>query len=131
MAKGGRIAGGILALIGGGMGTFAGILSFLLMIPTSSSAFLITGGVTTICGVLGVVGGILLLVDKTAGGVLAIVGGTVVLVGIFITIDSGSYISGIYIIYWTATVATHLMFYIDPALMLVGGIVGLAVGSEL
>lgn len=129
MAKGGRKAGGVLAIIGGGMVILAGFLAFLLILQ--SELFLITGGVTTVCGVLGLIGGILLLKDKTAGGVLALIAGVIILIGSFFILDSGSYWSGIWEIFWFAKVATYLVFFADPVLLIVGGIVGLAVGSEL
>ena len=75
---------------------------------------------TMLCGVLALVGRILLCVDKTAGGILAIIGGAFYIVGSFIPI------TGIF-----SLTEFFFSFWIDPALALVGGIFGLAVGSEL
>ena len=114
MTKGGRVAGGVLAIIGGALVLLAGFLNFM---PGPLTYF--TAGVGAVTwGILGLVGGILLCVDKTAGGILAIIGGTGNIIGVFV-------------LTWFNFPFGAGSFFIDPFLLLAGGIVGLAVGSEL
>jgi len=117
MTKGGRIAGGILAIVGGAFIVIAGIM--ILSLISYDPSIMISVIATLASGALAVIGGILLLVDSTAGGVLALIGGAFCIVGSFIPI------------YMTIPLTVHFFnFWIDPALALVGGIVGLAVGSS-
>lgn len=117
MAKGGRIAGGVLAIIGSALVLVAGLMT--VMVTAILFPLLMTAGIGAILwGTLGLVGGILLLTDSTAGGVLALVGGIGDLVGIFVLTMVGFPFGAGFI-------------FVDPFLILVGGIVGLAVGSEL
>lgn len=126
MAKGGRIFAGVFSIIGSGIALLIawvlwllGILGVIFGEPLLLSSFFIM----LACGILGLIGGILLLVDKTAGGVLALIAGILDLIlSIYLSvlgIELGVFIIG-----------TVIVFLIPPAMMLTAGIVGLAVGSE-
>jgi hypothetical protein len=69
---------------------------------------------------LALIGGILLILDKTIGGILPIIAGIVSVIGYQFWIIEGA-------------VSVRLvgnLYYIDPILMLVGAIIGLAAGKE-
>ncbi len=123
MAKGGRIFGGVFSIIGAGIVLimawiywFINMLSPFFGIVAMWTSFLLL----LACGILGLVGGILLLVDKTSGGVLAIIGGALdfVLTIVFLITPTS--------MPWPLM----LFFFIPPAILLTGGIVGTAVGKE-
>lgn len=118
MAKGGRIAGGILSIIGGGLALLTAFLFFMTVDPSELVVPVIFG----VSGTLGVLGGILLLVDKRIGGILAIIGGVATL-AYFLYIMFGNplvLIFGIFII----------LLLLPAGLMLAGGIVGTATSGE-
>jgi len=120
------VFGGVFALIGSAicliMAWVFWLLNFLLSIFGLGATWIIL--VTLIaCGVLGIVGGILLLIDKRAGGVLAIIGGALDLV---LTILLVVMLLSTGPIMWLFV----LFFFISPAILLTGGIVGTATGSE-
>jgi hypothetical protein len=123
MTKIGRIIGGILAIAGGGLTTYAAfsVLGYLEAYPLTIVTF-----VVTLClGILAIVGGILLIIDKTVGAIFAIIAGAIVIIGTWIHLDP--YI--VLAINWAWYVA-GIGFYIDPLLAICGGIVGLVVGKE-
>lgn len=74
-------------------------------------------------GILAILGGILLLINKTVGGILAIIAGAMLIIGFWIYIDPFTPLAT----NWAALQGPG--FYIDPILSIVGGIVGLAVGK--
>ncbi len=129
MTKGGRIFAGIFSLIAGGINILLGVVLIFVGIVTFTedprlwlAVFLLIA-----LGTLGLIGGIILITDHGAGGVLALVAGT----GGIIMIS----------IYWAFLInvlgmpldlaATIMsLLFIPPAMMIVGGIVGIAVGSE-
>lgn len=122
MPKAGRIVGGIFSIIGGGIvllmawvfwivGILGPILGGVLWIP-----FIIFLAV----GILGVTGGILSLIDKRAGGILALIGGAGDLIYTIILI----------IQLWPVPWPIIIFFFIPPAILLTGGIVSTATGSE-
>jgi len=126
MAKGGRIFAGIFSIIGSGIALLIAFVLWImgiLGVVFGELFLLISFFVMLACGVLGLVGGILLLVDKTAGGVLALIGGALDFVLSMILCIQGME-AGAFLM------ATVIIFLIAPAMMLTGGIVGLAVGSE-
>ncbi len=128
MTRTGRKFGGILALVGGGLTTYA--VFYVLGYTSIIAEAIITFAVTLILVILVIVGGILLFLDKKIGGILAIIAGTVIIVGLFIWIVPPNL---------TLTVNLGAIFvemlgfnlYIDSILIIAGGIVGLAAGSEL
>jgi hypothetical protein len=124
MTKGTRIAGGIITIISGAFTLFLAIFDnssifTIYWIPEwfAGSAFtLITGG-------LSIAGGILLCVDKNYGAILVLI--------------SASYYFLIGYIMWAYIWMGNIMMSVGPLLnwpfhffMLVGGILGLASGSE-
>jgi hypothetical protein len=115
MTKGGRIFGGIFALIGSALTLYFTYFSWTILLDLWVTLLLLIAGA---CGVLG---GILLLCDKTAGGVLAIIAGaiTVILVPIYIYPFFG------------VLMAQAIVVFFSPGMLLIGGIVGTAVGSEI
>lgn len=116
MTKGGRIAGGILAIVGGGIVVVEGFLMVWLLIGGEEVAAVIF--THWILGSIGLVGGVLLLVDKTAGGIIALIAGVG---GTFLM-----FVPFIDPLHWLDT----LIPFTDPVLILVGGLVGTIVGSE-
>lgn len=137
MTKGGRIAGGILAIINGGfilvivIFALIFVLQYILTIPLDQLINLVNLFILLIPSVLALVGGILLCTDKTAGGILALIGGggalfvllTFFYIPSFITNDPNS---------WKFFFDTIAMIFLSGVwgLSIVGGIVGIAVGSE-
>lgn len=125
MTKGLRLAGGILALVGGSLQTIPAFMTmrFISCAATIAVMFL----VTLTCAILGIVGGILLIKDKMAGGILALIGGVLPIIGHFITFGievCGSWWVGV-------SLAVTMAFYIDCIPTIVGAILGLAAGSDL
>lgn len=124
MTKGGRIAGGIIALIGGGISLIPALLPMVFLGCDPRITIMVL--VTLVCAVLGIIGGILLLTDKTAGGILALIGGTLPIIGQHIHLGNvlcGSWWVGI-------TLAITLNYYLNCIPIIVGGILGLSIGSE-
>ncbi len=130
MTKGGRIFAGIFSIIGSGIELLLGLVLIFVGVGTLSTDPVVWIAVILffVLGILGLVGGILNLTDKTAGGVLAIVAGTG---GIIMVIGYWGYLGGV--LGGSADVLGVIMplFFIPPAMMLVAGIVAIAVGSEL
>jgi hypothetical protein len=71
---------------------------------------------TLVLGILGILGGILLCLDKKIGAYLAIIGGGLTFLGLFIQI--GTFIH-------TPITLTDSFIYIEPLLILIGGCLGL------
>ncbi len=120
----GQMIGGILASVGGAMTTAAA-----LIIIDGISEFpiaIITLILSLALGILAIVGGILLLLDKSAliGGILPIIAGAMLIVGFWIQIAP------------SIPLAVHLAmligigFYLDPILAIVGGILGLVFSKQ-
>lgn len=126
MTKIGRIIGGFLALTGAGFTLFTvlTVIGTLSIDPLFTVPFVITLGLA----VLAIVGGILLLVDKTIGGILPIIAGAVLIIGYWIIIGSVGMKEIPLAIHWAFVYGPG--YYIDPLLAIAGGIVGLVVGSK-
>ena len=122
MTKIGRIIGGILAIAGGGLTTYAAFttLGYLEAFPLG----IVTLIVSLSCGFLAIIGGILLLLDKTVGAIFAIIAGAMLIIGFWINIDPMLPLA----IHWAMIMGPG--FYIDPILAIIGGIIGLVVGKE-
>lgn len=132
MTNCGRIFGSIYSIFGG---AFVLIMAYSIWfnlikgeagIPIFGYIFEIdlTGGlftITLIAGLLGVLGGILLLVDKTAGGVLVIIGGAIDLILSILLIVPLLPIPMLIIIF----------LVIQPIILLTGGIVGYSSGNRI
>ncbi len=88
MTKGGRKAGGILSLIGGGLFAMWIVISLMafFMSPPGPEQFLMLGVVLmfTMWTATGLIGGILLLKDNWLGGVFPLVSGSTLLLYFFI-----------------------------------------------
>ncbi|MDD1778308.1 MAG: hypothetical protein LUQ65_09080 [Candidatus Helarchaeota archaeon] len=123
MAKIGRIIGGILAIVGGALTTYA-VTILIPYLETYPNA-IVTLAMTLCFGILGIIGGILLLLDKTVGGILAIIAGAMLIIGFWIHLDPMVTLT----INWATQVA-GIGFYIDPLLAIIGGIIGLVVGKK-
>ncbi len=117
MAKVLRIIGGLLAIAGGGLTTYATLsrISSLEMFPQATVTYI----VTTCLGILGIVGGLLLVGNKTVGGILAMIAGILLIVGFWIPINQFFDL--------TTNWATlqGIGFYIDPIMAIIGGLLGL------
>ena len=112
MTKGGRIAGGILSLIGAGFDLCMGLYYIIGIFAFGASDFIIVLSIFLTAAILSLVGGIEMLVDKTVGGILALIGGTIILIV--------TYIPPILFV-------TLILF---DLIILTGGIVGMVTGSE-
>lgn len=122
MVKIGRIIGAIIALVGGGLTFYAGIISLEYL--SLADEVIIATILTFILAALALLGGVLLILDKSMGGILAIIAGGVLIVAFWI--DIAPFVTLAF--HWAQLSNTG--FYIDPLLIIVGGIIGLAVGSE-
>ncbi len=111
MTKGGRIAGGILILIGGSLMLIMAV--FMLYWRYLISEWGITGIIELALAVLTIIGGFLLLTDKTVGVVLALTGGAFCLFGLLIPFGL------------VTLTDTLLINGIDPMLVIFGGILSL------
>ena len=120
MTKGGRIFGGIFTIIGSGISLLVSWVAFILAI------FGVINGLcyylTLAMGILGIVCGILMLVDKTAGAAIAVIIAVLMLAGVFLKQDMlGLDPSPIPLI---------IHIWVEPVMIMVGGIAGLAAGSD-
>lgn len=118
MTKPVRIVGGVLALVGGAVAILAAMIHFN---EFKQGLFTLNTALTFVVVVVGMVGGILLLINKTGGAILALGVGVLSLLGVFIQIYEPGYGYGQLV--FTVSV-------IDPLLLIIGGILGLVAGSE-
>jgi predicted phage tail protein len=117
MTKNRRIFGGICTLFGSSLCFIIAYL-FPYMIVSDIWKLVVTFFVPA--GICGVIGGILLLVDKNAGGIMAIIAGALSIVAYLFAFPE-----------LMALAVRYLFTYLMPAgCQLVGGIVGLTVGKE-
>ncbi len=109
MAKIGRTLGGVIAIAGGGVYTYL-FINYLLGLLSPLPQWVQFFYTLTVC-LLAIIGGVLLLLDRTVGGVLAILAGGMVIIGLISVVP--------------------VYFVVDTAFMIAGGIIGLAVGAEV
>lgn len=136
MTKGGRVAGGTIAIAGGALATV--MLMPVLLINLISAMFQMgmTPGVPAlnafgyimyflyIAGCcLGLVGGILLIKDKNMGSILALIGGSLATVLLVI-----NQLTNLVEVSDTAMIVVIIL--VAFCLPIVGGVIGLAVGSK-
>lgn len=136
-----KVVSPILGIIGATLLTIAGFIGFGLMATLQA---LLTGSgltwadvgldptlltvsaiLTLVWGLLGLVGAILAFTGKKMGVYLMLIAGGIATVGMFIPI-------GTYTITFV-TIAVNMnssMFFVDPILLLLGGILGLALKDE-
>ena len=130
MTKTVRKIGGILVIVGGIITIFAWVMILGYTIEDNNWAYWqISARLFTTLSVyvLSIVGGILLVKDKSVGGILALIAGIVGLIGLVITLGT------LWEPEWTngyVDLSLTVNFFVDPILMVVGGILGLVVGSE-
>jgi hypothetical protein len=129
MTKGGRIFAGIFALIGGGILFLINLVVYLLLIGSSMTDPLtfVLYIMLYVIGGIGILAGILELVDKTAGAVLALIAG---ITGFVFCIWDYIHLTAIYGLPPAYAGVIVLLFFLPPGMILTAGIVGLAVGSE-
>ena len=137
MTKGGRIAGAILCLIGGGLSAMWFVMGFMAFIlnPTAMERFMILGItlmflVWTIAGVLG---GILLFKDNGLGGFFPLLSGTTFLLfffvdfqmpnGMMLTMGGGGMLD-------PAELAMLLLGLLTCLSLMIGGILGFIFRAE-
>ena len=136
-----KVVSPILGVIGATLLTIAGFIGFGLM--ATIQAILTTSGLTwadvgldpslltvsailtLVWGLLGLVGAILAFTGKKMGVYLMLIAGGIATVGMFIPI--GTYTITIIPI---AVNMNSSMFFVDPILLLLGGILGLALKDE-
>ena len=136
-----KVVSPILGIIGATLLTIAGFIGFGLMatlqalltgsgltwadVGLDPSLLTVSAIVTLVWGLLGLVGAILAFTGKKMGVYLMLIAGGIATVGMFIPI--GTYT--ITIIPMVVNMNSH-MFFVDPILLLVGGILGLALKDE-
>ncbi len=136
VVKGKLLVGPILALVGGAIMLISSVFVFISIGITEAE--LIGGGLTwadvgfpkelmyvrfaltLIWGVLGLIGGILAMLGKKFGSILALIGGIMGIAGMFIPLGTITII-----IPFPVSLSASFVF-VDPTLILVGGILGLA-----
>ena len=127
-----KIAGGILSLVGAALVLFMQVL-YILTISFDPLIF-----VYMILPIIALVGGILLLAGKRAGGILALVVGAIWLtMAIFyILVYSNAWMEYIMLLPQFSFFFTYLHFtiwlyvFVEIVLVFVGGILGVAGGSD-
>lgn len=128
MTKTLRKIGGILAIVGGIISSFAWAIILSYMIEKNSWSYwqLSTRLFTTLAMIiLSIIGGILAIKDISIGCIFALIAGIIMLIGSIFNL--GDVYGGT----WSYTdVSLTVHFIVDPILMAVGGVLGLAVGSE-
>jgi hypothetical protein len=121
MNKSIRVLGGLLALIGGGMSLMAfSTISWGLI----EDIGVVTIYLTLLVAVVAILGGVIVLVGKNMGGILPLIVGIAALLGQFILIPTGGGFD------WPLV---HTMpfpggsegMWVDPILMIIGGILSL------
>ncbi|MFX0033352.1 MAG: hypothetical protein ACFE8E_06045 [Candidatus Hodarchaeota archaeon] len=116
-AKGKELAGPIVGIIGSSLLIVAAL--FGLITIGLGMLFVIRIMTTLILGILGLIGAILGFAGKRVpGAVLMLLAGIVAVIGMFIPI-------GLYLGYIPVTLV-YTFFFVDPFILLVGGILGLA-----
>ena len=137
MVKGKALVGPILGVIGATLLTIAGFIGFgaiaTLQVLLSTygltwadigldpSLLTVNAILTLIWGLVGLIGAILAFTGKRIGVYLMLISGLIATVGMFIPL--GTYIL---IIVPIAVNMNSSMFFVDPILILLGGILGLA-----
>ena len=136
-----KVVSPILGVIGATLLTIAGFIGFGLMATVQAlltasgltwadvgldpSLLTVSAILTVVWGLLGLVGAILAFTGKKMGVYLMLIAGGIATVGMFIPI-------GTYTISFV-TIAVNMnshMFFVDPILLLLGGILGLALKDE-
>lgn len=136
-----KVVSPILGIIGATLLTIAGFIGFGLMatlqtlltgsgltwadVGLDPSLLTVSAIVTLVWGLLGLVGAILAFTGKKMGVYLMLIAGGIATVGMFIPI--GTYTITIIPI---AVNMNSSMFFVDPILLLLGGILGLALKDE-
>lgn len=113
-----RIIGAFIALAGGALALAAGLMS--LEYVSFADEVIVASSMTFAFAAVGLLGGVLLLLGKRYGGLLAIIAGGMLIVGFWI--DLSEFVPLAF--HWANL--TNTGFYIDPLLLIGGGIVGLA-----
>ncbi len=136
VVKGKLLVGPILALVGGALMLFSSVFVFASIGITEAG--LIDGGLTwedvgfakelmyvrfgltLLWGVLGILGGIISITGKKFGAIFALIGGVMGIAGMIITLGTITVVSPV-----PVSLSASFVF-VDPILMLIGGILGLA-----
>lgn len=131
MAKGKLLVGPILTLLGGLIFLFSAYMTYTYIAVLEAD--LTFAGLswedvgfnpiflyfrvffTTLWGIIGIIGAILRFKGKRFGSILALIGGMLGIIGMFVPL--GTILS--------VPIALSTSLYIDPALMIIGGILGL------
>jgi len=117
----GRIVGGIIALVAGVLLLFGAIIAFMEYTMDFTDPMFLSN---LIIAIIIIVGGILGIVQKTAGGILALIGGAISLIGALLALYASFYylwpLSVFFFIY-----PSWLTYYfpIEAIIAIVGGII--------
>jgi hypothetical protein len=131
-----EIIGGILLLIAGPLLLLTFMMNTSFFSGTgivwsdygaSSMPYLVNAGLTFLWGILAIVGAILGKKGSSAGHVLCLIVGIIAVVGLFIPLAAASTITvGGQSFELGATTLSGSFIYVDPFLVLIGGIIGVA-----
>ncbi len=138
------VAGPIIGIIGASMLCVAGVILILGM--TAINALIMSSGGSTLSvdltmyyvnmimtlalGILALVGAIVGFKKGLPGGIILLIAGGVALVGSFIPLGIISFSSGTTTYYAAVTLTSPLIFIVDPALIVLGGILSLALKED-
>jgi len=122
LVKGKLLAGPILALIGSIMLLVAGLIGvgnpFITLLMAVIPSIVLAFVMPLILGIFGLLGAILAMIGKKYGNYLTLVIGLVAVVGTFIPV---------YTILFLSIPLVLTLAFIDPFLVLIGGIAGVAI----
>ncbi|MFW9877730.1 MAG: hypothetical protein ACFFG0_31975 [Candidatus Thorarchaeota archaeon] len=116
--KGKLLIGPIVAIVGSVMLLSGGILGLYIPEIQVILAFFpelyLTFVLPIILGIVGIAGAILVIVDRKFGNIIVILAGLIAIIGMFIPI----------LVVYPLVMS---LFYIDPFLILIGGIIGIVI----
>ncbi|UCC20911.1 MAG: hypothetical protein JSV62_06425 [Promethearchaeota archaeon] len=118
--KGKLLIGPIVAIVGSVMLLSGGILGlFIPEIQIAMALFPIlylTFVLPIILGIVGIAGAVLVIVNRKLGNIIAIIAGLIAIIGMFVPI----------LVVYPLVMS---LFYIDPFLILIGGIIGIVISE--
>ena len=128
-----RIAGGSLVLLAAPLTLIISIVSLIFAETLIQTVFRTT---ILVVGVVYLYAGILLIKDHNFGGIICLIAASVQMMAIFIQLGVGTSASFAFLIEPQVVAGGFdptygSLFFIDPALAVVGGILGLIAGAEL
>jgi hypothetical protein len=134
-----KTIGGVLSLLGGAFVLIAALLAILSVNYGTMTLFIYWFSayplmifLSIALGALAIIGGILSMKGKTVGGILALIVGVLWLLGGILSPTSDIFLMFLQpsLIYALISIAIWFPLFIEPILVLVGGILGLVGSSD-